>query len=287
LVVDLFRQRPSVLKVFQEKYQFILVDEFQDTNYIQFELLKLLADKYRNLTVVGDDDQSIFRFRGASLTNIHNFRKIYPDYKKVVLNKNYRSTQPILDSAYKLIQQNNPYRLEVQEEIDKTLESSLKETGKSIHMLTYDTLSHEADSVAELIEEKAKEGYRHSDVAILVRRNSDADPFLRAMNMKGLPFRFSGSRGLYAQDEVKILVAFIRALTDFEDSKNLFFLALSEVYELDPYDLTPLTNYADKKNIPLHHVFKMVYEGKNPVSISTPTANCRGYAVFCSLCHFP
>ena len=126
LVVELFRKRPSVLQVFQDKYQFILVDEFQDTNYIQFELLKLLAAKHRNLTVVGDDDQSIFRFRGASLANIHNFRKIYTDYKKVVLNNNYRSTQPILDSAYKLIQQNNPYRLEVQEEIDKTLESSLK-----------------------------------------------------------------------------------------------------------------------------------------------------------------
>jgi DNA helicase-2/ATP-dependent DNA helicase PcrA len=268
LVVDLFRQRSSVLEVFQDKYLFILVDEFQDTNYIQFELLKLLASKHRNLTVVGDDDQSIFRFRGASLANIHNYRKIYPDYEKVVLNKNYRSTQPILDSAYKLIQQNNPYRLEVQENIDKTLESSLEETGKSIHMLTFDTLSHEADRVAELIEEKKKGGIRLSDMAILVRRNADADPFLRALNMKGIPFRFSGSRGLYTQDEVKILVAFIKALTDFDDSKSLFFLALTEVYNLDPYDLTPLTNYAHKKNFPLHRVFKMVYEGKNPVDLS-------------------
>lgn len=268
LVVHLFRQRPSVLQIFQDKYQFILVDEFQDTNYIQFELLKLLAAKHRNLTVVGDDDQSIFRFRGASLANIHNFRKIYPDYDKVVLNKNYRSTQPILDSAYKLIQQNNPHRLEVQEEIDKTLESSLEETGKSIHMLTFDTLSHEADRVAELIEKKEKEGFRFSDMAILVRRNADADAFLRALNMKGIPFRFSGSRGLYTQDEVKILVAFIKALTDFEDSKSLFFLALSEVYNCDPYDLTLLTNYADKKNFPLHRVFKMVQEEKNPVALS-------------------
>jgi DNA helicase-2/ATP-dependent DNA helicase PcrA len=268
LVVDLFRQRSSVQEVFQDKYQFILVDEFQDTNYIQFELLKLIASKHRNLTVVGDDDQSIFRFRGASLANIHNFRKIYPDYEKVVLNRNYRSTQPILDSAYKLIQQNNPYRLEVQENIDKTLESSFEETGKSIHMLTFDTLSHEADRVAELIEEKEKEGIRLSDMAILVRRNADADAFLRALNMKGIPFRFSGSRGLYTQDEVKILVAFIKALTDFDDSKSLFFLALTEVYNLDPYDLTPLTNYAHKKNFPLHRVFKMVYEEKNPVDLS-------------------
>ncbi len=268
LVVELFRKRPSICQIFQDKYQFILVDEFQDTNFIQFEMLKLLAGKHRNLTVVGDDDQSIFRFRGASLANIHNFRKIYPDYEKVVLNKNYRSAQPILDSAYKLIQQNNPYRLEVQEEIDKTLESSFEVSGKSIHMLTFDTNSHEADRVAELIEEKEKEGFRRSDLAVLVRRNADADPFLRALNMRGVPFRFSGSRGLYSQEEVKTLVAFIKSLTDFEDSRSLFFLALSEVYSLDPYDLTPLTNFAHKKNFPLHRVFKMVYEEKDSVSIS-------------------
>lgn len=267
LVVDLFRKRPSVLQIFQDKYQFILVDEFQDTNYIQFEMLKLLTVKNRNLTVVGDDDQSIFRFRGASLANIHNFRKIYPDYQKVVLNKNYRSTQAILDSAYKLIQQNNPNRLEVQEKIDKTLKSSLEESGKSIHMLTFDTLSHEADRVAELIGQKIKEGFRCRDIAVLVRRNADADPFLRALNMKGVPFRFSGSRGLYTQKEVKILVAFIKALTDFEDSKSLFFLALSEVYGVDPYDLTLLTNYADKKNFSLHHVFKAFLDGKEPVDV--------------------
>jgi DNA helicase-2/ATP-dependent DNA helicase PcrA len=266
LVVDLIRKRPSVLKLLQEKYKFFLVDEFQDTNYIQFELLKLLAVN-RNLTVVGDDDQSIFRFRGASLANIHNFRKVYPDYSKIVLNRNYRSAQPILDSAYKLIQHNNPYRLEVQENVDKTLESSFKDVGKSIHMLTFDTLSHEADRVAEVIEEKEKKGFRYRDMAVLVRRNADADPFLRALNMKGIPFRFSGSRGLYSQDEVKILVAFIKSLTDFEDSKSLFFLSLSEIYQLDPYTLTALTNYAHKKNLPLHSVFKSVAEGRNPVGL--------------------
>ncbi len=267
LVVDLFRKRTSILRLFQEKYKFFLVDEFQDTNYIQFELLKLLSAN-RNLTVVGDDDQSIFRFRGASLANIHNFRNVYPDYRKIVLNKNYRSNQPILDSAYKLIQHNNPDRLEVQEDVDKTLESSFKETGKSIYMLTFDTLSHEADRVAELIEEREKEGFRLRDMAVLVRRNADADPFLRALNMKGIPFRFSGSRGLYSQDEVKILVAFVKSLTDFEDSRSLFFLALSEIYQLDPYTLTALTNYAHKKNLSLHGVFKAMSSGKAPVSIS-------------------
>lgn len=271
LVVELFRRRPSILKEFQNKYKYILVDEFQDTNYIQFELLKLLASERNNLTVCGDDDQSIFRFRGASLTNILNFQEFYPKAKKIVLTKNYRSTQAILDSAYQLIKQNNPHRLEFKYHIDKTLESSLESDGKSIHLLQFDTVSHEADRVAEIIHEKIKQEYRYGDMAVLVRRNADADPFLRAFNMKEIPFRFSGSRGLYSQDEVKILISFIKALTDFEDSKSLFYLALSEVYQMDPYDLTLISNYAHKKNFPLHKVFRKIYEDHCPLGFSSLT----------------
>jgi DNA helicase-2/ATP-dependent DNA helicase PcrA len=271
LVVELFRKRPSILREFQEKYKYILVDEFQDTNHIQFELLKLLAANHRNLTVCGDDDQSIFRFRGASLSNIRDFRKIYPDYQKVVLNFNYRSTQDILDSASQLIRKNNPDRLEFEEEIDKKLESTIQSDGKCIYRLPFDTLSQEADNVARIIGEKVKEGYKYGDIAILVRRNADADPFLRALNMKEIPFRFSGSRGLYSQEEVKNLVSFIKSLTDFEDSKSLFYLALSEIYRADAYDLTVISNYAHKKNLPLHKVFKKIYEGQNPVEISSST----------------
>lgn len=271
LVLALFRKRPSVLEEFQDRYKYILVDEFQDTNYIQFEMLKLLAAKNRNLTVCGDDDQSIFRFRGASLANILNFEEVYPDAKKIVLGKNYRSTQDILDSAYQLIKQNNPHRLEFKSKVKKILESSIESEGKGIHLLQFDTLSHEADRVAEIIQEKVSEGCKYGDVAILVRRNADADPFLRALNMKEIPFRFSGSRGLYAQEEVKILISFIKALTDFEDSKSLFNLALSETYQTDPYDLTVISNYAHKKNFPLHRVFREIYEGKCPLEISAAT----------------
>ncbi len=272
LVVELFRQRPSVLQEFQERYKYILVDEFQDTNYIQFELLKLLAAKHKNLTVCGDDDQSIFRFRGASLSNILNFQEFYPEAKKIVLTKNYRSSQAILDSAYQLIKHNDPFRLESKYNINKKLEASAKkEEDKSIHLLQFDNVSHETDKVAEIIQEKIEEGYSYGEIAILVRRNADAEPFLRSLNMKEIPYRFSGSRGLYAQDEVKILVSFIKAVTDFEDSKSLFYLALSPVYQIDPYDLTLVSNYAHKKNIPLHQVFKEIYEGKKKVDISATT----------------
>jgi DNA helicase-2/ATP-dependent DNA helicase PcrA len=286
LAVELFTKRPSVLKEFQDKYKYILVDEFQDTNYIQFKLLKLLAAGHKNLTVVGDDDQSIFRFRGASLSNILNFRKTYPDAETIVLTENYRSTQDILDSAYKLIQQNNPNRLEVKEKIDKTLHSSIESKEKSIHMLQFDTLSSEADRVTEIILERIKQGYRYDDIAILVRRNADADPFLRALNMKGIPFRFSGSRGLYSQDEVKTLISFVKALTDFEDSKSLFYLGLSEeVYRADPYDFTNITNYAQKKNFPLHRVFKKIFEDLNPVEISD-SSKAMVKRIFEDLLHF-
>ena len=123
-VLRLFRTRPHVLRRCQERYRFILVDEFQDTNYAQFEVVKLLAARHRNVTVVGDDDQAIFRFRGASMSNILDFDRTYPDAKKVVLLENRRSPQAVLDAAYSLIQHNNPDRLEVAQQIDKKLVST-------------------------------------------------------------------------------------------------------------------------------------------------------------------
>jgi DNA helicase-2/ATP-dependent DNA helicase PcrA len=271
LVVDLFRSRPSVLDEFRKKYKYILVDEFQDTNFIQFELLKLLAAGHRNLTVVGDDDQSIFRFRGASLSNILNFEKVYPEAKRIVLTRNFRSTQAILDASYQLIQHNNPSRLEAKFKVDKRLRAAEPGAGKSIFMLQFDTQSHEADRVAALILEKHGEGRPWGDFAILVRRNADADPYLRAFNLKQVPFRFSGSRGLYQQEEIKILTAFIRSLTDFENSRDLFYLALSDVYRTNPYDLTQIAGYARKTNLSLHRVFKLIAEGASPVEIAPGT----------------
>jgi DNA helicase-2/ATP-dependent DNA helicase PcrA len=271
LVVDLFRSRPSVLDEFRDRYKYILVDEFQDTNYIQFELLGMLAAVHRNLTVVGDDDQSIFRFRGASLSNILRFEDIYPEAKRVVLTRNYRSTQAILDASYQLIQHNNPSRLEAKDRIDKRLKADVPGSGKSIHMFQFDTLSHEADRVADLILEKRGQGRPWSDIAVLVRRNADADPYLRAFNLKQIPFRFSGSRGLYQQEEIKILTAFIESLTDFENSRDLFYLALSAVYKADSYDMTRIAGYAQKTNLSLHRVFKLIAEGAKPVEISPDT----------------
>jgi DNA helicase-2/ATP-dependent DNA helicase PcrA len=271
LVVDLFRRRPAVLDEFRKRFRYILVDEFQDTNYIQFELLKMLAAGHRNLTVVGDDDQSIFRFRGASLSNILDFQEVFPEAERIVLTRNYRSTQAILDASYRLIRHNDPNRLESKYGVDKRLKAAARVRGKSIRMLQFDTLSHEADAVAERVLEARERGAAWNDIAVLVRRNADADAYLRSFNMKQIPFRFSGSRGLYQREEVKVLVAFIRALTDFENSRDLFYLALSDAYKAGAYDMTRIAGYAEKKNTPLHEVFKAVAEGHSPVEMSKET----------------
>src|SRR4030043_318420 len=124
--IELFRKRKNILRQYQDKFKYFLVDEFQDTNYSQNELAMLLAGKKANITVTGDDDQSIYRFRGAAVSNVIQFRKNYPKAKIIVLAKNYRSSQIILDHAYQLIQNNNPDRLEVKEKIDKKLKAVKK-----------------------------------------------------------------------------------------------------------------------------------------------------------------
>jgi DNA helicase-2/ATP-dependent DNA helicase PcrA len=221
--------------------------------------------------VVGDDDQSIFRFRGASLSNILGFEEVYPEAKRIVLTRNYRSTQPILDASYRLIQHNNPNRLEFKYRVDKRLKADVRGSGKNIHMLQFDTLFHEADDMADRVLDIHGRGAAWKDIAVLVRRNADADPYLRSFNMKQVPFRFSGSRGLYQQEEVKVLVAFIRALTDFDNSRDLFYLALSDVYKASPYDMTRIAGHAEKKNLSLHSVFKTIAEGTSPVEIAKET----------------
>jgi DNA helicase-2/ATP-dependent DNA helicase PcrA len=259
LALKLFRENPAVLKEFRERYKFILVDEFQDTNYAQFELLKLLAalpagrqGKQGDLTVVGDDDQSIYKFRGAAISNILNFEKAYPKCRKVVLTKNYRSTQIILDTARRVIKHNDPERLEVRAKVDKKLISALGEVGKRVEHKHFDKVTSEADWVAQVINEKK---YPLKEYAILVRSNADAEPFRKSLNLLGIPHQFSGGGGLYVFPEVKLVVSFLRVIGDLADSVSLYDLALSEVYQLNPLDLQKMNTFASRRNLTLHHVF--------------------------------
>jgi DNA helicase-2/ATP-dependent DNA helicase PcrA len=257
LALRLLRDHPSVLQEERRRFRYILVDEFQDTNYAQFELVKLLAGgPTANVTVVGDDDQSIYRFRGAALSNILGFRAAYPKAASVVLTDNFRSRQTILDAAHRLIRHNDPDRLEAREGLDKRLVARAAFSRPApadgpMELLAFDTVSDEADAVAERIAASMRGGRPAGDHAILVRTNRDADPFLRALNMARVPWRFSGTAGLYRQPEVRVLVSFLRAVHDPEDSVSCYDLATSEVFGLDAADVTRALNAATRRRIGL------------------------------------
>jgi DNA helicase-2/ATP-dependent DNA helicase PcrA len=255
LPLRLFRARPDVLRHYAEQFRYILVDEFQDTNHAQFELVKLLAGLHRNVTVVGDDDQAIYKFRGAAISNILGFTQAYPDARQVVLTANFRSTQPILDAAYQLIQHNNPDRLEVRSALDKRL-TAQRSGGVPVAHLRFETLTDEADAVAAAIGGHAEGGGRYRDCAILVRANGDADPFMRALNVRGIPWWFSGTRGLYDREEVRVALAFLRTLADPTDNLSLYYLGTSALYVIDATDMARALSYAARRHRSLEHTFR-------------------------------
>ena len=256
LVLEMFRKHPAILKEYQQQFKYILVDEFQDTNYAQFELVKLLAKKHKNIAVSADDDQSIYKFRGAAVSNVLGFLKTYKKAKKIVLTKNYRSSQIILDTAYRLIKHNDPDRLEVRAGVNKKLKSTKKAGLKPQH-LHFDTISHEADKVAEIIEKEVRSKKRNfEDFAVLVRSNNDAEPFLQALNLKSIPWRFTGNQGLYSREEIRLAVSFLRLLSNLSDSLSLYYLASSEIYSIAMETLIKAMVYARRKNIGLYYILK-------------------------------
>ena len=246
LTYKLIKDNPKVLFDCRRKFQYILVDEFQDTNFAQNELIKLLAGKDGNITVVGDDDQSIYRFRGAAISNILDFEKFYKNVLQIVLNENYRSTNEILDASYKLIQHNNPDRLEIQNKINKKLHGQKR--GPAPELLFCDTLSCEADTVAEKVVNLKKHGYQNNDFAILVRANNQSEPFLQALNVAGIPSVFSGASGLYSQPEIKILIAFLKSIVYSDDNLAFYQLATSEIYNVAVETLSELYTLAKRGN---------------------------------------
>ncbi|MBU0998438.1 ATP-dependent helicase [Patescibacteria group bacterium] len=250
--LDLFRQRKNVLAGYKKQFKYILIDEFQDTNFAQNELAKILVDNKKNITVVGDDDQAVYRFRGASVSNIIQFKKSFPKSKVIVLTKNYRSTQEILNKAYKLIQHNNPDRLEVVEKIDKRLFSQVKKDGEIIKFIHVDRVENEADQVAQIIEKLIKDKkYDYKDFAILVRANNHSEPFGRAFLRKGIPYQFLGPGRLFRQQEVIDLISYLRVLYDFSDSVSLYRVLSMEFFDISPRDLAAMGNYARKYNLSL------------------------------------
>jgi DNA helicase-2/ATP-dependent DNA helicase PcrA len=250
--LKLFRDRPNVLKEYQKQFKYLLVDEFQDTNYAQNELVKLLSGKGGNITVVGDDDQSIYKFRGAAVSNIIQFRKNFPKTKVVVLTENYRSTQEILDRSYDLIRFNNPDRLEEVEKIDKKLKSQIAKDGEKIEFIHSDRVENEADEIARKISEIQKEEkYNWRDFAILVRANNHSEPVMRALGRHGIPYQFLGPGRLFKQPEIVDLVSYLKVLYDFTDSVSFYRLLSIDHFGIFGREMAELGNYARKNNVSL------------------------------------
>ena len=207
--VELFKACPEVLNQYQERFRYIMVDEYQDTNTAQFELIRLLADRFRNLCVVGDDDQSIYKFRGANIRNILDYEMVYPEAKVIKLEQNYRSTQNILNAANTVIR-NNIGRKE------KALWTQ-KGEGELIHFRQLATGYDEADYIARDICSKVKKGRKYGDCAVLYRTNAQARLLEERMVMEGIPYTVVGGVNFYARREIKDILAYLKTIDNGRD----------------------------------------------------------------------
>jgi DNA helicase II / ATP-dependent DNA helicase PcrA len=211
LPLVLFEKHPDVLERLQEKYQYILVDEYQDTNQIQYQLIKQLAKKYKNVCVVGDDDQSIYSWRGATVKNILRFHEDYPDLKVVKLEQNYRSTKNILDAAYGVISKNT-------QRTDKKLWTEV-EGGDKIRLYTASDEQDEADYVVDWL--MAEGRAEHDKTAILYRTNAQSRTMEEALIRAGISYRLVGGVRFYDRKEIRDLMAYLKILYNQKDDVSL------------------------------------------------------------------
>lgn len=208
--VELFQNCPEVLESYQERFRYMMVDEYQDTNTAQFQLIRLLADKYRNLCVVGDDDQSIYKFRGANIRNILNFEKIFPDAKVIKLEQNYRSTQNILNAANEVICNNRGRKA-------KRLWTE-NEEGKPIGFRQFLSGFEEAEYVVGDIVKRVHSGEgAYRDHAILYRTNAQSRLFEEKLIFAGVPYKLIGGVNFYARREIKDLLAYLKTIDNGQD----------------------------------------------------------------------
>lgn len=201
LTVRLFREQPDVLEKYQNRCRYLLVDEYQDTNPAQYELIHLLAEKHRNLCVVGDDDQSIYKFRGATIENILSFESQFPDCKVIRLEQNYRSTKQILKAANSVIRNNQGRK-------DKTLWTDLAE-GEKIHWYRAADQNAEARFVAETVQEGVKQGGLYQNYAVLYRTHALSNTLERQLAQAGIPYRIYGGLRFFDRKEIKDIVSYM------------------------------------------------------------------------------
>lgn len=239
--VELFEHNPDVLDSYQNRFRYIMVDEYQDTNHIQFLMVKMLARKYKNLCVVGDDDQSIYKFRGANITNILGFEKEYPEAEVIKLEQNYRSCGNILAAANAVIQHNEGRK-------DKALWTD-RDAGEKISFEQCDTEYVEGDMVASRIKSLVRQGVSYRDIAILYRTNAQSRILGEKMVYNNIPYRIYGGTNFYARKEIKDVLAYLKVVNNSTD--NLYFRRVVNVPKrgIGEASLGKLESYANAYGI--------------------------------------
>ena len=240
--VELFKLDKEVLNSYQERFRYIMVDEYQDTNTAQFELIRLLASKYKNLCVVGDDDQSIYKFRGANIYNILNFEKHFPDATVIKLEQNYRSTQNILDAANGVIA-NNVGRKE------KSLWTD-NGAGEKIHFEQLETAYEEADYIVRDIASKVRKGeYTYKDSAILYRTNAQSRLFEERFIVSNIPYKIVGGVNFYSRKEVKDILAYLKTIDNGRDDLAVKRIINVPKRGIGATSINKVTNYAVENDL--------------------------------------
>ncbi|MCA9978720.1 MAG: UvrD-helicase domain-containing protein, partial [Anaerolineales bacterium] len=237
-VVLLFDDRPDVLRNYQERYQHILVDEFQDTNTAQYALLQRLAALYQHIFVVGDSDQSIYKWRGADFRNINRFREAYPDAEMILLEQNYRSTQLILDAA-KAVIRNNGNR------VHKDLFTTREGGDQIVLSEAYDE-REEAETIVNTIQNLLLQGYALSDTAVMYRINAQSRALEEAFIRVGIPYRLVGATQFYKRREVKDILAYLRLVHNPADSVSFNRIINTPTRGIGSKTLETLTAWAEQ-----------------------------------------
>lgn len=247
--VELFKANPDVLESYQNRFRYIMVDEYQDTNTSQFELIRLLADKYRNLCVVGDDDQSIYKFRGANIRNILDFEKVYPEACVIKLEQNYRSTQNVLDAANAVIQNNVARK-------NKALWTD-KKNGSLLHFHQFDSAYDEAEYIADNVRKKKREDVAdYGECAVLYRTNAQSRMLEERFIMKGIPYQVVGGVNFYSRKEIKDILAYLKTIDNGRDDVAVKRIINVPKRGIGATTILRVQEYADERNISFYDALR-------------------------------
>ncbi|MCB9683302.1 MAG: UvrD-helicase domain-containing protein, partial [Alphaproteobacteria bacterium] len=258
-VVELFEQHPDVLDKYRQRFQYVLVDEYQDTNRAQYRMLRLLTSEHRNLAVVGDDDQSIYGFRGADIRNILDFERDFPDARVVRMEQNYRCTERILAVANAVVAKNV-------DRIAKRLWTGHKLGGARVRFLVHDDPKSEAVFVARAVHQLRRQGIKAGDIAVIYRTNATSQPFELAFREEGLPFKVVGGRQFYARREIRDALSYVRLVTNPADDAAFLRVVNVPPRGIGVATVTRLRDAAQERGEPLLKTARSLATGSDRVA---------------------